>query len=92
MKKAFQENLKTAVLADANVVNSNSLITRINHHEDGLWEFFGKKKVNEGEIMVVSLEQIIQRDPSILEMADLPLNFTAFRESNDTPWIIASLS
>ena len=38
--------------------------------------------------MLVTLEQIIQKDISVLELADLPIEFSAQRKTKDSDWIL----
>jgi hypothetical protein len=88
MIKSFKENLDTVALTSKYVIQHNSPIVFIAHHEDGIWEFWGKEIIDESEIIVVSLRQIIQIDPTILEVADLPVEFNAIRESKESPWAV----
>lgn len=88
--KRFKENLNTAVLTSKYVMNENSPIVYIAHHEDGVWEFWGNEKINEEEILVVSLAQIIKIDQTVLEVSDMEINFNAIREAKDKPWRIVS--
>ena len=90
MTKRFKESLETAVLTSKYVVSGNSPIVHIAHHEDGVWEFFGKEIINESEIMVVSLRQIIDIDPTVIQVSDLPIEFSAVRELKEKEWKIVS--
>jgi hypothetical protein len=86
--KKFTESLKTVVFTSKYVINQNSPIVYVAHNNDGTWEFWGEQIIDESEIMLVSLEQIIKRDNSILKLADLPVEFSAARSSKDTDWVI----
>jgi hypothetical protein len=88
--KKFRENVKTAVLTSKYVMHEQSPILYIAHHEDGMWEFWGCKTIDEGEIMVVTLQQLIQLDPTIQKVADLPMGTTAFRMNIDAVWTVQS--
>jgi hypothetical protein len=90
MKKQFKEKLSTAVFTSKYVMEKSSPIVYIAHNEDGSWEFWGKEIIDESEIMVVSLEQIMKTDPTIVDVADLPIQFTAVREDKDKAWQILS--
>ena len=90
MSKQFQENLNTAVLTSKYVISGKSEIIYIAHHEDGMWEFWGKDQIDESEIVVVALENIINLDPTVLEVADLPRQCNALRESRNDKWIVVS--
>lgn len=86
--KKFTESLNTVVFTSKYVINQNSPIVYVAHNNDGTWEFWGEQIIDESEIMLVSLEQIIKRDNSILKLADLPVEFSAARRSKDTDWVI----
>ncbi|MBT2563793.1 hypothetical protein J7E50_21460 [Pedobacter sp. ISL-68] len=90
MIKEFKENLDTAVFTSKYVMTNSSPIVYIAHHEDGAWEFWGDQTINESEIVVVSLQQIIKVDPTILEVSDLPIGFNAIRETKEKPWVLVS--
>ena len=86
--KQFPENLNTAVLTSKYVLARESEIIYIAHHADGMWEFWGKEQIDESEIVVVALSDIINLDPTVLEVADLPNGFNALRESRNDKWKI----
>jgi hypothetical protein len=88
MIKKFKENLNTVVFTSKYVAVQNSPIVYVAHHEDGTWEFWGDQIIDESEIMLVALEQIIKIDTSILELADLPIEFSAQRKSKESEWIL----
>jgi hypothetical protein len=86
--KEFKDSLKIVVFTSKYVINQNSPIVYVAHHEDGTWEFWGEQIIDESEIMLVTLEQIIQKDISVLELADLPIEFSAQRKTKDSDWIL----
>ena len=88
MSKKFKENLNTAVLTSEYVLNRTSPIIYVAHHDDGIWEFWGKEEIEESDIKVVSLAQIIAIDPSVLEVADLSEQFAAIRDAKGSSWNI----
>jgi hypothetical protein len=87
--KTFQDDLNTAVITTKYVLNENSPILYVNHYEDGFWEFLGKEdKLNDEDFKLVSLEEIIVIDSTILEVADLPYEKKAYRDNKDSFWVI----
>ena len=56
--------------------------------EDGSWQFHNSEPgpVEDGDIMIVSLQNVVKRDESILELADLPEGWHARRSSKSSPW------
>lgn len=90
MIKTFKENLNTVVFTSNYVLTKVSTIIYVAHHEDGAWEFWGKEIIDEEEVKLVSFGQIIEIDPTILEIADLPMEFNAIRENKNSVWRIIS--
>ena len=86
--KKFKESLNTIVFTSKYVAIEGSPIVYVAHHEDGSWEFWGNQIIDESEIMLVTLEQILNKDNTILDLADFPFEFSAQRNSKDDDWII----
>lgn len=88
MTKAFNEGLNTAVFSTRFVLRRGEAIQNVFHHEeDGSWEFIGATQAtNEKDYLVVSLQEIIDFDPSVLELADLALGKSAYRSAINMPW------
>lgn len=82
----FNEDLNVAVFTTKFVVNEGSPITNVFHHDDGYWEFTGDDECVEKDYMLVSLEEIIKLDHSVLEVADLPFGGAAHRERLGDLW------
>lgn len=54
--------------------------------EDGCWQFLSSDQPEEDDAMVVALGEVVDLDPSLKELADLPPGWCAWRESPDQPW------
>jgi hypothetical protein len=79
------ENL--AVFTLKRIIRGESLILRVTHDEDdGGWQFLDGGEVAVEEASLVSLRQMTRIDPSILELADLPLGWVAERAGPGVPW------
>jgi hypothetical protein len=90
-KKQFKESLTTAVFTTKFVINNNSSITYVTHEEnDGDWVFLSADEFEHFEdvVMIVGLGQILERDNSLLELADMPEGYCAERESKESKWVI----
>lgn len=88
--KTFPEDINVAVFTTRFVMKNRELIQNVFHHkEDGAWEFTSMTQaVADKDYMVVALQEIIDYDPSILELADLGLGKSAYRPAFDKPWEI----
>ena len=90
MIKTFKEDLNTAVFTIKYVLDKRSPILWIFHYEeDGSWQFSGEEEIiSDEEYRVISLEEIINLDNSVLEVSDMQLEYMAYRDSVDHPWQI----
>jgi len=89
--KKFKEGLNTAVFTTKFVVRDKREITHVSHYfEDGAWQFNSDDDFDNYEdiAMILSLDEIIQLDNSILEIADLHLGFVATRKTKTDNWTI----
>ncbi|OAQ38180.1 hypothetical protein A5893_15390 [Pedobacter psychrophilus] len=89
--KTFTDPPNTAVFTTKFVIFDNKDITHVTHEiEDGAWQFFSDDEFEHFEDVakIVGLQEIIKRDNSILELADLPLGYLATRKNKDEKWEI----
>lgn len=54
--------------------------------EDGSWQFLTGGSFEEPDGMLVSLRSMVERDPRLAELADLPPGWQAWRRRPDSPW------
>lgn len=90
-QKKFQEADNTAVFTTKYVIKENKRITYVTHEEeDGAWQFFSNDEFENYEdvAMIVGLGEIIGLDPSLLELADMPVGHYAIRETMNEKWSI----
>jgi hypothetical protein len=63
-------------------------IVYIFHDEDDHgWQFHWAGEKHMSEAMVVTLEEVYFRDPTIVEVADLPPGWKASRAGVGMPWV-----
>jgi len=92
--KKFKESEKTVVFTTKFVVLENKEITSVYHYaEDNTWQFYSNDKVENymDVAMLVGLGQIIKIDDTILEIADLPEGYFAFRKAKGEKWVIEKM-
>ena len=89
-KKDFVNNLNTAVFTTKYILNNDSPILYVYHYEeDGAWEFLGMETdINDDDYRVLSLEEIINIDSSVLKIISIKMGYYAKRESREAEWII----
>ena len=83
----FKEPENVAVFTTTGIVlNQHPILYVFHDSDDGSWQFQSGEEVLEIESKVVSLSRIVKLDPSVKELANLPLGWIAIRESPDQPW------
>lgn len=86
----FPDPPNVGVYTTALVIKDGEPVMYVAHDANGgAWQFHAGPKKGSGalsEVMVVSLRSMIERDPSLIELADLPLGWTAERTSPKGRW------
>ena len=83
----FEDPPNVATIATRPVMQGASWIALVSHDEDdGGWQFIGPEGANEEDATVVGLGEVLKRDRSIAQLADLPLGWQAWRRSPTDPW------
>ena len=89
MNKKFSDNVNTAVFTTKYILEKHSPILYVFHYEDdGAWSFSGHEDCHNGDYRVISLEEMISIDNSILDLVDMPYGYRAKRADINSPWII----
>ena len=84
----FDESPNVAVLTTRGVIDGTDWIAFVSlDDEDGEWQFIGSRGASMDEAMVVALRRVLERDPTIAELADLPYGGKASRASEADPWV-----
>lgn len=87
--KVFKEAPDTKVIVSKDVLSGHSPILIVAHFEDGFWQFSGEEiDLPDEEYVMVTLEEIIKLDDTVLEVADLPFNAVASRGDAHSDWMI----
>jgi|ERR1044071_2330317 hypothetical protein len=84
----FDDPQNVAVITTRQITEGTAPILLVSHdEEDGGWQFLpGDGPVREENARVVGLRRIWLLDPSVGELADLPLGWQAFRNAPADPW------
>ena len=83
----FQSPKNLAVITTKSIVHGGKLILLVSHDEaDGGWQFLDGTEPTQEDATVVSLQSIVQRDPSVATLSDLPLGWQAWRASPTSSW------
>jgi len=83
----FSDPPHTGVYLSKTVNNGSEPVTFVSHDaEDGAWQLLGDSMSDPGGV-ISCFHHPIDRDPSIAELADLPLGWYAERDKVGDPWI-----
>jgi hypothetical protein len=83
----FDDPEDVAVFTIKRITDGQSSVLLVTHdEEDSGWQFLDGADVDREDATLVSLGEITGLDPSLLQLADLPVGWIAWRESPETPW------
>ncbi|QQT24844.1 hypothetical protein [Sphingobacterium spiritivorum] len=81
-----------AVLTTLFVLNKDEQITRIYHHlEDGMWEFVGDTEAAESDYRVVSIQEMVNLDNSILSVSNMEPGYFAHKVVGNNTFFIEKI-
>jgi hypothetical protein len=84
----FEDPENVAVITVRQIVDLGQSILYVTHDaEDGCWQFLTGGQVTEEDAMVVSLKNMCKLDPTLYQLANLPMGWIAERDSVDQPWV-----
>jgi len=88
MKWKFHDQPNTACFTTSQVIKGSPIL-RVYHDYDGDWQFHGspKSSAHGNDAKLVSLQSIVDHDPSLSALYDLPYGWRAERKSLSSPWI-----
>ena len=82
----FRESVNTGVFTTRQVMEGTHPVLDVYHSPDGDWQFLCGTTLETGDLKLVCFGCMIERDSSLLELADLPLSWCAFRDSQEGSW------
>jgi hypothetical protein len=83
----FSDSPHTGVYTTKRIMNKEEPITYVTHDlDDGAWQFHGPSDSPPESAILVCLHCILDWDPSIASLHDLPLGWQASRENPSSPW------
>jgi len=91
----LDRNMDFKFLADPNlgvyttrqVIKEGKPILWVSHDkEDGDWQFLCQTTRDPEDVLLVSLREVVNHDPSVNKLFDLPIGWNATRALQDEPW------
>ena len=86
-------NLNQVAITTKNILRQQSYIVKAIHDDEGYWIFFDEELyINETNSSVLSLGEVLEKDPTIVEILEMSINKQAIRKNHECPWIISDFS
>ncbi len=83
----FDQPRNCAVITLRQILFDGAPILHVTHDEDDHgWQFLGLEDADVKQGAVACLLDIVKLDPSVLDVADLPVGWHAWRQSKLSPW------
>jgi len=83
----FDQSPDTAAITMRQILDGSEPILLVTHDaDDHGWQFIGSSDANTEDGRVVALEEIAAMDPTVLEVADIPPGWWAWRDDKGLPW------
>jgi hypothetical protein len=83
----FDQPRNCATFTMRQILEGSEPILLVSHEEDDhSWQFIGISDASMADAKLVSLEEIVRIDPTVLQVADLEPGWQAVREFVDGPW------
>lgn len=84
----FEHPRNLGVITVQRILDRETSVVYVSHDDDdGSWQFFDGNPVTEEDARVVGLGRIIDLDPTLMDLADLPEGFVAMRNSRQDGWL-----
>lgn len=86
---SFADDPHTRVITQRYIASLETPILLVSHDsEDGTWQFLDGSETPD-DLVVACMHHLIELDPSLNELTDLPLGWQAWRSSPSTEWLRA---
>jgi hypothetical protein len=82
----FADPQETEIITLGRILRGDSSVLLVTHDDDGGWQFLDGEHVFEDDGLVFCLGEIVQFDPSLAALADLPRGCYAWRTKPGQPW------
>jgi hypothetical protein len=88
----FADPPNVAVFTSVRLLEGEEWVHYVTHDlDDGAWQFHPYSgPTSEKESVIISLAEMLDLEPRISELADLPIGWHAWREKRDAEWMRAT--
>ena len=74
------------VVTTKQIIDGDDIITCVNLDMEGDWEALGNSDFSDDDLDVLSLEEMLQLDPSLASLPEMECGMSAVRDDKDSPW------
>ncbi len=83
----FEQPRDSAAISLRSIVSGGAPILYVAHDQDDHgWQFLGLEDAPESDACLIALDEVVALDRSVLELADLPPGWCAWRPDRRSPW------
>lgn len=83
----FDQAPNCATFVTRGVIESNNPILFVSHDEDEHgWQFHDTLDAQADDARIVCLSHVLEIDPTMRDLADLPPGWVAWRQDENSPW------
>ena len=82
----FDVPADTAAFTTRYVLDGSRPVIEVYHDHDGDWQFMCGATNAAEDGRLVGLGEMVSLDPTLVQLADLPAGWCAYRESPEHPW------
>jgi hypothetical protein len=87
MNWKFDQGPKVACITSSSIMAGASVLSVTHYEDDHSWAFLDGQEFDPDAALVVSMSEVIDMHPDVVEIADLEPGWTATRASIDQPWV-----
>lgn len=85
----IKEEIKNkGVLTAKSILSNKAYVAYVIYDEDGDWQFFNELEIEDNDIVLISLEQMLEIDNSLKYIEDVQKGTILFRKSKQSEWEI----
>jgi hypothetical protein len=83
----FPDPPDTAALTTREIVEHAQRVLQVRHDaDDGSWQFYPGGTYSPDDARLSTLGELVDRDPSLEELGELPVGWVAVRDGEGQPW------
>ena len=84
---SFADPPNLAVITVKQILLAGKPVLYVAHDsDDGGWQFLTGGRFDVADALLVTLKSMIEHDPSLAELADLPIGWHARRDNRESKW------